>query len=397
MPLTGTCFEVPNIGACMKAVVYKGPKDVRVVDVPDPKIERSTDVIVKITSTNICGSDLHMYEGRTDFETGRIFGHENLGRVVDAGSAVERLKVGDWVCMPFNIGCGHCRNCETGLTGFCLTANPKEGMAGAAYGFADMGPYEGGQAEYLRVPWADFNCLKLPPDAEQKQNDYVMVADIFPTGWHATELAGMRPGDSVVIYGCGPVGLMAAHSAMIKGACNVMVVDRHPDRLRLAQSIGAVAVDDSKGDPVQQILSLTHGKGADVGCECVGYQCHEHNGHEVPNATMNNLVKSVKSTGGIGVVGVFVPEDPGAQDELAKKGQLAFDWGTAWFKGQRFATGQCNVKAYNRQLRDLIHVGRAKPSFIVSHELRLDEAPDAYKHFDNRDKGWTKVILKTGA
>jgi len=166
----------------MKAVVYRGPRDVSVENVPDPKIERPTDVIVQIRSTNICGSDLHMFEGRTDFEKGRVFGHENLGQVTEVGQAVERLKVGDWVCMPFNISCGHCRNCEKGLTAFCLAANPEPGMAGAAFGFADMGPYQGGQAEYLRVPWADFNCLKLPPDAEEKQNDYVMVADIFPTG-----------------------------------------------------------------------------------------------------------------------------------------------------------------------------------------------------------------------
>jgi threonine dehydrogenase-like Zn-dependent dehydrogenase len=240
-------------------------------------------------------------------------------------------------------------------------------------------------------------CLKLPPDAEQKQNDYVMLSDIFPTGWHATELAGMQPGDAVVIYGSGPVGLMAAHSAMIKGACNVMVVDRHPDRLRLAESIGAIAIDRSQVDPVERVLELTQGLGADVGCECVGYQCHDHAGKEVPNATMNSLVRSVKATGGIGVVGVFIPEDPGASDALAKKGQIAFDWGLCWFKGQRIGTGQCNVKAYNRQLRDLIHAGRAKPSFIVSHELELGKAPEAYQHFDARDNGWTKVILKPGA
>jgi glutathione-independent formaldehyde dehydrogenase len=380
----------------MKAIVYGGPRDVSVADVPDPKIERPTDAIVRIRTTNICGSDLHMYDGRTSFEKGRVFGHENLGQVSEVGPAVERLAVDDWVCMPFNVSCGHCRNCEKGLTAYCLTANPGPGMAGAAYGFADMGPYNGGQAEFLRVPWADFNCLKLPPDAEQKQNDYVMVADIFPTGWHATELAGMKPGDAVVIYGCGPVGLMAAHAAMIKGACMVMVVDRHPDRLKLAESIGAVAIDRSKVDPVARVMELTHGLGADVGCECVGYQCHDTGGHEVPNLTMNQLVQSVKFTGGIGVVGVFIPQDPGAQDQLAKRGEIVFDWGMCWFKGQRIGTGQCHVKAYNRQLRDLIHAGRAKPSFVVSHELELAKAPDAYKHFDQRDAGWTKVVLKPG-
>src|SRR3954447_4001867 len=159
----------------MKALVYDGPRSVSVTDVPDPRIERPTDAIVRITTTNICGSDLHMYEGRTDMESGRVIGHENLGRVVEVGSGVDRVKLGDWVCLPFNISCGTCRNCERGLTVFCLRTNPS--MAGAAYGFADMGPYNGGQAEYLRVPYADFNCLLLPPDAEEKQDDYVMVAD----------------------------------------------------------------------------------------------------------------------------------------------------------------------------------------------------------------------------
>lgn len=379
----------------MKALVYQGPRDVRVMDMPDAKIERPTDVLVRITATNICGSDLHMYEGRTDMESGRILGHENMGEVVEAGDAVDRIKVGDRVCLPFNIGCGFCKNCERGLTGFCLTANP--GTAGAAYGFAGMGPYSGGQAEYLRVPYADFNCLKLPPDAQEKETDYVMLSDIFPTGYHATELAGVRPGESVVIYGAGPVGLMAAHSAAIKGASKIMVVDTHKDRLALAKKAGAIAIDDSDGSCVDQILELTKGQGADRGCECVGYQCCDQHRHEVPNLTMNNLVKTVRATGGIGVVGVFIAEDPGAKDKLAKQGQLAFDFGQFWMKGQHIATGQANVKAYNRQLRDLIAAGKANPSFIVSHELPLEQAPEAYKNFDARKDGWTKVILRPGA
>ena len=379
----------------MKALVYQGTRDVRVMEMPDAKIERPTDVLVRITATNICGSDLHMYEGRTDMESGRILGHENLGEVVEVGNAVDRIKVGDRVCLPFNIGCGFCKNCERGLTGFCLIANP--GFAGAAYGFAGMGPYSGGQAEYLRVPYADFNCLKLPPDAEEKENDYVMLSDVFPTGYHATELAGVRPGETVVIYGAGPVGLMAAHSAAIKGASKIMVVDSHKDRLALAEKVGAIAIDDSDGSCVEQILELTKGKGADRGCECVGFQCYDHHHHEVPNLTMNNLVKTVRASGGIGVVGVFIAEDPGAKDKLAKQGQLAFDFGQFWMKGQHIATGQANVKAYNRQLRDLIEAGKANPSFIVSHELSLDQAPDAYKNFDERNDGWTKVILRPGA
>lgn len=382
----------------MKAVVYNGPRDVSVKDVPDPKIERPTDVIVKITSTNICGSDLHMYEGRTDFEKGRTFGHENLGEVVEVGSGVDKLKVGDMVVIPFNVACGHCKNCEHGLTNYCLTMQPVKEFAGAAYGFADMGPYQGGQAEFLRVPYADFNCLRLDEDARdsKKQNDYVMLSDIFPTGYHATEMAGVMPGDQTVIFGAGPVGLMAAMSAIIKGASRVWVVDRNPDRLKLAESIGAIPVDDSKVDPAEFIKDQTMGLGADNGCECVGYQAHHPDGTEDNSLTLNQLVQAVRFTGRIGTVGVFVPQDPGGKDTLAKQGKSAFDFGMFWFKGQSMGTGQCPVKKYNRQLRDLIVSGKAKPSFIVSHELPLEQAPEAYEHFDKRDAGWTKVVLKPG-
>ena len=376
----------------MRALVYNGPRDVRVKAVPDAKIEDPADVLVRITTTNICGSDLHMYEGRTSLEKGRIIGHENLGEVVECGKAVWRVKVGDRVCVPFNVACGACRNCEQGLTSACLTMNP--GSAGAGYGYAEMGPYEGGQAELLRVPHGDFNCLVLPEDAEEKENDYVMLADIFPTGYHATELAQVQPGESVVIYGAGPVGLMAAYSAQLRGASQIMVVDRLPDRLKLAQWTGAIPIDDSKRDHVEQILELTKGEGADKGCECVGYQAHDPRGREHPNMTMNDLVKSVRATGILGVVGVFVPEDPKGPDKLAKQGEIAFDFGEFWSKGLSLGTGQAPVKAYNRRLCHLIHEGKATPSFIISHELPLDDAPSAYEHFDARHEGWTKVVLK---
>jgi glutathione-independent formaldehyde dehydrogenase len=377
----------------VKAVVYEGPRNVSVKDVPDARIERPTDVLVRITATNICGSDLHMYEGRTAFEIGRWFGHENMGQVIEVGEGVDKVKVGEYVVLPFNVACGHCKNCEHGLTNYCLTAQPVPNMAGAAYGFAAMGPWPGGQAELLRVPWGDFNCLRLGEDAEEKQTDYVMLSDIFPTGYHATEMAGVKPGDQTVVYGAGPVGLMAAYSAVIKGASRVMVVDRHPDRLRLAEEIGAIPIDDSKVDPVETVNEMTMGLGADNGCECVGYQAHDLQGHEHPNETLNKLVKSVRFTGGIGVVGVFIPQDPGSPDDLAKQGRLAFDYGEHWLRGQKMGTGQCPVKRYNRALRDLIAAGRATPSWIVSHELPLDRAPEGYEHFDNRDDGWTKVVL----
>jgi threonine dehydrogenase-like Zn-dependent dehydrogenase len=379
----------------MKGLVYHGPRDVRVINVPDPRIEKETDALVRITRTNICGSDLHMYEGRTSVETGKVLGHENLGQVVEVGRALDHVKVGDWVCLPFNIACGFCRNCERGLTHACLTTNPKG--AGAAYGYAEMGPYQGGQAEFLRVPYADFNCLVLPKDAEERQNDYVMLSDIWPTGWHATELAGVRTGDSVVVYGAGPVGLFAAYSAILKGAGPVMVVDRHADRLRLADKIGAVPIDDGKDDPVDKVMSLTGGEGADRGCECVGWQAHDPRGKEVPNDTMNKLVKSVRPTGALGVVGVFVPQDPEPADPLMEEGQIAFDLGLFFHKALSLGSGQTPVKAYNRLLCQLIAAGKAHPSFLVSHELTLDQAPDAYGHFDAREDGWTKVVLRPAA
>ncbi len=375
----------------MKALVYNGPKDVSISEVPDARIERPTDVVIRITSTNICGSDLHIYEGRNPLEAGQAIGHENLGEVIEVGDAVIKVKVGDRVSVPFNIGCGFCRNCGRGLTGFCLSVNPE--MPGGAYGYPDMGGYQGGQAEMLRVPFGDFNCLELPEDAEDREADYAMLSDIWPTGWHGTELAGVAPGDSVVIFGGGPVGLMAALSAQIKGAEQVMLVDRHPDRLALAEKIGATPIDDSKVKPVDAVLEHTRGEGAARGVEAVGWQAHDPQGHEVPNQTLNDLVACVRPTGGIGVVGVFPPEDPEGPDKLMQEGKIAFDMGEFFTKGQFMGTGQANVKAYNRELRDLIHDGKASPSWIVSHHLSLDEGPDAYGHFDDRDDGWTKVVL----
>jgi glutathione-independent formaldehyde dehydrogenase len=379
----------------MKAVVYKGPREVVVQEVPDPRIEEPADAVVRITTTNICGSDLHMYEGRSAVESGKVLGHENMGIVEEVGPAVRRVEVGDRVSVPFNIACGTCRNCEQGWTSFCLRTNPTEGVDGAAYGYANMGPYDGGQAEYLRVPYADFNLLELPP-GEEHENDFTMLSDIFPTGWHGTVLAGMQPGDSVAVFGAGPVGLMAAHSAVLRGASRVFVVDKEPDRLALAERIGATPVDFGAGDPVEHIAELTGGAGVDCGVEAVGYQAHDPSGQEHPELVLDNLVKVVRATGGIGVVGVYVPQDPQAATEQAKQGRVGFDYGTFFTKGQRMGTGQCPVKRYNRQLRDLVLAGRATPSFLVSHELGLEQAPEGYERFDRREDGWTKVLLHPG-
>ena len=380
----------------MKAVVYRGPFDVSVETVPDPRVEHPSDAVIRITTTNICGSDLHMYEGRTDVEGGTVLGHENMGVVEEVGPGVERVRVGDRVSVPFNIACGTCRNCGDGWTSFCLRTNPTEGMDGAAYGYANMGPYPGGQAELLRVPYADFNLLTLPPGTDH-ENDFTMLSDIFPTGWHGTELAGVRAGDRVAVFGAGPVGLMAAHSAMIRGASDVFVVDKEKDRLALAGRIGATPVDLSEGDPVEQIMDSTDGRGVERGVEAVGYQAHDASGQEHPELVLDNLVAVVRSTGGIGVVGVYPAQDPGAASEGAKQGRIGFEYGTFFTKGQQMGTGQAPVKRYNRRLRDLILAGRATPSFLVSHELTLDQAAEGYRHFDNREDGWTKVLLHPAA
>jgi glutathione-independent formaldehyde dehydrogenase len=376
----------------VRAVVYRKPFEVAVEDVPEPKLEHPNDVLVWITSSCICGSDLHMYEGRTAAEPGIVFGHENLGVIEEAGPGVAALQAGDRVVMPFNVACGFCKNCLVGYTGFCLTVNP--GFAGGAYGYVAMGPYPGGQAEYLRVPYADFNCLKLPPGTEH-ESDYALLADIFPTGYHGCELADVRPGETVAVYGAGPVGLMAAYSAQLRGASAVFVVDRVLERLAKAQSIGAVPIDFTAGDPAEQIKGLTGGEGVDKGVDAVGYQAtsgHDHSKEE-PAAVLNSLIESVRPTGALGVPGLYVPSDPGGVDEAAQRGQLLVSIGKLFEKGLRVGTGQANVKRYNRQLRDMITAGRAKPSFVVSHELPLGQAPDAYRKFDRRVDGYTKVIL----
>ncbi|MGX1135074.1 glutathione-independent formaldehyde dehydrogenase [Streptomyces glaucescens] len=378
----------------MKAVVYKGPFEVAVEEVETPRLQRPNDVIVRVTSTAICGSDLHMYEGRTAAEPGIVFGHENMGIVEEVGEGVTKIKQGDRVVMPFNVACGFCKNCVADYTGFCLTVNP--GFAGGAYGYVAMGPWIGGQAEYVRVPYADFNCLPLPEGTENER-DFVLLADIFPTGYHGNELAQVSPGESVVVYGGGPVGLMAAYSAMLRGASKVFVVDRVLERLQKAEEIGAIPINFAEGNPVEQIKEQTDGEGTDKGIDAVGYQAVAGGAdREEPAAVLNSVIETVRPTGALGIPGLYVPADPGAPDEQAKRGRLMVAIGKLFEKGLRLGTGQCNVKRYNRQLRDLIIEGRARPSFVVSHEVPLEEAPTAYDKFDKRVEGYTKVILHPG-
>ncbi|KAG9819737.1 S-glutathione dehydrogenase, partial [Aureobasidium melanogenum] len=375
----------------MKAVHYEGPFKVSVKDVPLPKLEHPDDAIIKVTTAAICGSDLHMYQGRTAAESGLVFGHENMGIVTEVGSGVTLLKKGDRIVLPFNVADGRCRNCENGKTAFCTGVNP--GFAGGAYGYVAMGPYQGGQAQYLRVPYADFNALVLPPGTEHEA-DFALLADIFPTGWHGLQLSGFQPGDSVAVFGAGPVGLMAAYSAVLRGASKVFVVDQVKERLDAARKIGCEGVDFTKSNPVEQIIELNGGEMVDRAVDAVGYQAVDKSGNkEQPNIVLDQLIQVTRPTGGLGIPGLYVPSDPGAPDSQAAKGQILISFGKLFEKGLFLGTGQCNVKAYNRQLRDLIVSGRAKPSFVVSHEVDIDDAVDAYEKFDKRIDGYTKVLL----
>ncbi|WP_188884020.1 glutathione-independent formaldehyde dehydrogenase [Halarchaeum grantii] len=391
----------------MKGVVYKGAHEVAVEDVPEPELQNPTDVVIDVTSTCICGSDLHMYEGRTAADEGIVFGHEAMGVVEEVGEGVDSLDVGDRVSIPFNVACGHCKNCEQGKTGFCLNVNPDGGVpAGGAYGYVGMGPYQGGQAEKMRVPYADFNALKLPDEGHE--DDFAMLADIFPTGWHGTELADLQPGESVAIFGAGPVGLMAAYSAKIKGASEIYVVDRVPSRLDLAEEhCDATPINFEEGNPVEQIIDANGGE-VNKGVDAVGYQSVEPDEDrdddepydptkENPGVLINQLIRVVEPKGKLGIIGLYVPEDPGAPEtisEMEAAGRLGIDFGKLFEKGQALATGQCDVKSYNRYLRDLIVAGRAEPSFVVSHRESLADAPEMYQKFDDREEGVTKVILE---
>ena len=397
----------------MRAVVWKGPHQMEVEQVDDARIDEPNDVVVKLTTTAICGSDLHMYEGRAPVEPGMVFGHENLGVITEVGPGVRTLQAGDRVVLPFNVSCGFCFNCVRGYPNACLTTNPS--AHGGGYGYSGMGPHRGGQAEAVRVPYADYNCLKLPGQpGDELEDDFVLLADVFPTGYHATEQAHVLPGDTVAIFGAGPVGLLAALSARIRGASEIYVVDHVPERLELVKRVvGAVPVDFSAGDPVEQILDLRSQHrhrtkelrpyagdkmaGVMCGIDAIGYEAWEHDApgkRQNPSQVLDDVIAVTNPTGHVSLIGVYFPEDPGGVDEQAKKGHYTMALGQAWNKGISIEMGQAPVKCYNEYLRDLIVSGLAQPSFIVSHRLPLEGAPDAYEKFDHRTDGYTKVVLK---
>lgn len=397
----------------MRAVVYRGPGRVVVEEVPDPTLRDPRDAIVRVTSTAICGSDLHMYEGHTTMPEGRVLGHEPMGVVEAVGADVALIKTGDRVVMPFNIACGDCENCVRGFYNACLTVNPQG--VGAGYGYAGLGPFHGGQAERLLVPYADFNCLKLPGTPHDEwEDDFVLLADVLPTGFQANRLAQVSPGKTVAIFGAGPVGLMATISAVsLLGASEVYVVDRAPARLAKAAHFGATTIDFTAGDPVAQIRERRQANavrqqeqrpgeakmaGVMCGIDAVGYQAFDDRDppRERPNQVLENLIRLVNPTGAIGVIGVYMPEDPRGPTDEARQGQLPLSFGTLWEKSLAMGTGQAIVKRHQFFLRDLIVAGRVRPSAIVTQRLPLSEAPAAYREFDKRN-GWIKVILKPSA
>jgi glutathione-independent formaldehyde dehydrogenase len=383
-----------------RVVVYQGPGKVSVEDTDYPRLEVPDDVvngmgmkrkashaaILRLVATNICGSDQHMVRGRTTAPIGQTLGHEITGEVVEVGNDVMFVKQGDICSAPFNIACGRCRMCNEGKTGVCLNVNPAR--PGAAYGYVDMGGWIGGQAEYVMVPFADFNLLKFPDrnQALEKILDLTMLSDIFPTGYHGAYTAGVTTGSSVYIAGAGPVGLAAAHAAQLLGASVVIVGDMIESRLNQARSFGCETVDLAQSrtlpEQIEQILGEPE---VDAAVDAVGFEARGHgkDAAEAPATVLNDIMGVARVGAGLGIPGLYVTGDPGAVDDDAKIGQLGVRLGLGWAKSHTFTTGQCPVKRYNRQLMNLILSDKAQIAKAVNATvLRLDDAPRGYRDFD---------------
>jgi glutathione-independent formaldehyde dehydrogenase len=375
-----------------RGLAYMGPGKVEIQSIDFPKLALGSrkcehGVILKIVCTNICGSDQHMVRGRTTAPHGLILGHEITGEVIEAGRDVEFIKVGDLCSVPFNIACGRCRNCKEGKTGICLNVNPAR--PGAAYGYVDMGGWVGGQAEYVMVPYADFNLLKFPDKAKAlaKIKDLTLLSDIFPTGYHGAYTAGVTTGSTVYVAGAGPVGLACAASCHLLGAAVVIVGDMIPERLAQARSFGCETVDLKKdaslADQIAQILGVPE---VDAAVDCVGFEArgHGHNaGVEQPATVLNSVMTVTRAGGNIGIPGLYVTDDPGGVDANAKTGTLGIRIGLGWAKSCSFTTGQCPVMRYHRGLmqailHDKIQIAKAVNATMIT----LDEGPQGYKDFD---------------
>lgn len=378
-----------------RGVVYIEPGKVEVQSIPYPKMtdpqgrKIEHGVILKIVTTNICGSDQHMVRGRTTAPAGLVLGHEITGEVIELGRDVERIQRGDLVSVPFNVACGRCRCCLEQNTGVCLSVNPAR--PGGAYGYVDMGGWIGGQAEYVMVPYADFNLLKFPDrgQAMSKIRDLTCLSDILPTGYHGAVMAGVGPGTTVYVAGAGPVGLASAASARLLGAAVVIIGDVNPVRLAHARKVGFETVDLSQdtslGDQIADILGTPE---VDCAVDAVGFEARGH-GHagsrsEAPATVLNSLMTITRAAGKIGIPGLYVTDDPGAADAAAKHGSLSVRFGLGWAKSHSFFTGQTPVLKYNRALMQAILWGRMNIAEIVGVQvISLDDAPKGYAEFDS--------------
>src|ERR1700678_3747415 len=374
-----------------RGVVYLKPGRVEVQNIDFPTFRnpagKSIDhgVILKVVSTNICGSDQHMVRGRTTAPPGMVLGHEITGEVIEKGRDVEYLGIGDLVSVPFNVACGRCRTCREGDTGVCLHVNGDR--AGGAYGYVDMGGWIGGQAEYVMVPYADFNLLKFPDkeQAMEKIRDLTCLSDILPTGFHGCVSAGVTTGSTVLIAGAGPVGLRAAASALLLGAAVVIVADFNRARLEHAHSFGCETIDLSQGGSIgEQLEKILRVPEVDCAVDCVGFEAKGHGGKDEPAVVLNQLMEATRAAGAIGILGLYVTEDPGAHDSAARSGNLTMRLGLGWAKSHSFTTGQTPVMKYNRGLMMAILHDRINVAKAVNVELiSLGQAPEAYQAFDS--------------
>ncbi len=384
-----------------RAVAYMKPGKVEIQDIGYPDLvlrdgpgvnplnvgrKCNHGVILKVVTTNICGSDQHMVRGRTTAPTGLILGHEITGEVIEVGSDVEFIKKGDLVSVPFNIACGRCRSCKERDTHICENVNPDR--PGSAYGYVDMGGWVGGQSEYVMVPYADFQLLKFPDkdQAMEKIKDLTMLSDIFPTGYHGAVSAGVKPGSTVYIAGAGPVGLAAAHSAQLLGAAVVIVGDLNAERLQQAKSFGCETVNlrehPDLGEQIEQILGVPE---VDCAVDCVGFEASGHgaNAGEAPATVLNSIMTVTRAGGRLGIPGLYVTGDPGGIDEDARIGTLKVRLGLGWAKAHTFVTGQTPVMKYHRDLMAAILSGRAQIAKAVNATvISLEDAPRGYQEFD---------------
>ena len=364
----------------MRALTWHGKNDIRCDTVPDPKIEHGRDAIIKVTACAICGSDLHLFDGvMPSMEKGDVLGHETMGEVVEVGSENNKLKIGDRVVVPFTISCGECFFCKKGFFSGCERSNPNHKMAeklwghspAGLFGYSHMlGGYAGGQAEYLRVPYADVGPIKVPQGLGDEQ--VLFLSDIFPTGFMAADFCNLKGGETVAVWGCGPVGQFAIKSAFLLGAERVIAIDTVLERLALAQASGAVTLDFKKEDIYDRIQELTDGRGADACIDAVGTRPH----------VLRQAIHCCRNFGTVSIVGVY----GGLLDKIPM--------GSAINRGLTFRMAQTPVQHYLPQLLERIEKGEIDPSFVVTHRAPLEEGPELYKTFRAKRDGCIKVVMK---